>query len=75
MKKNNLIIEAKDMIVDLQNRTPNLIQIINTIDQQMMISSTDTLLLVAEYFNSILYDSKNPSDNLIKLKKEINVML
>lgn len=75
MKKNNLIIEAKDMIVDLQNRTPNLIQIINTIDQQMMISSTDTLLLVAEYFNSILYDSKNPSDNLIKLKKEINFML
>lgn len=75
MKKNNLIIEAKDMIIDLQSRTPNLIQIINTIDQQMMISSTDTLLLVAEYFNNILYDSKKPSDNLIKLKKEINVML
>jgi hypothetical protein len=72
MKDKNIIEEAKRMIEELNERSCNLIHIINTIDHQLMNDSdNEPLLLCCEYFNSILYSNLDVSDNLIVLKRKL----
>lgn len=72
MKNQNLIKQSVDLINQLSQKTTNLIEIINIIDYDI-ISGNDTEVnsLVSEYYNSILTQNDNVSDNLIALRKQL----
>ena len=72
MKNQNLINQAIEIINQLSHKTANLIEIINIIDYDI-ISGNDTEVnsLVSEYYNSILTQNENISDDLIALRKQL----
>ena len=72
MKNQNLINRAIEIINQLSHKTANLIEIINTIDYDIIAGNdTEVNSLVSEYYNSILTQNDNVSDDLIALRKQL----
>lgn len=72
MKNQNLINQAIEIINQLSHKTANLIEIINIIDYDIIAGNdTEVNSLVSEYYNSILTQNDNVSDDLIALRKQL----
>ena len=72
MRNQNLINDSISLINELSKKTANLIDIINTIDYDIIAGNdTEVNSLVSEYYNSILTQTDNVSDNLIALRKQL----
>lgn len=72
MKNQNLINDSISLINELSKKTANLIDIINTIDYDIIAGNDNEVKsLVSEYYNSILTQTDNVSDNLIALRKQL----
>ena len=72
MRNQNLINDSISLINELSKKTANLIDIINTIDYDIIAGNDNEVKsLVSEYYNSILTQTDNVSDNLIALRKQL----
>ena len=72
MKNQNLINQAIEIINQLSHKTANLIEIINIIDYDIIAGNdTEVNSLVSKYYNSILTQNDNVSDDLIALRKQL----
>ena len=73
MNKAKLVAEICNKINQLNEKTSNLIEIINTIDFQMCNNvDNEVLNYVSIYFNDILNSKQNGCEIMVKVRKKLS---